>query len=122
MPHALHSTSVLAALTLPLLLEVECAPTVPTPAPHVMVLAPAQPASVDSTSSKDNAKPPVLLVLALLTASALASQESSPMEFVLPAANQASLLLMEIVFHATPTALNAQETPTDAQNASQDSR
>ena len=117
MPHALHTTTVQAALTLPLLLEVEFALTVPTLVPHVTVLEPAQPASVDSTSSKDNAKPPVLLVLALLTASVLATLELSQMELALPAANLASLLSMETVSHVILTVLNVREMSTDAQDA-----
>lgn len=107
---------------MPLLLEVEFARTVPIPAQLAMELEPAHPALVDSTSSKDNVKLPALLVPVQSTESAHATQELSPTAPALQPAHQDLLQFLDHASHATLTALNAQETPTDAPNASLDSK
>jgi hypothetical protein len=101
---------------------VEFALTAPIPVQHAMELESAQPALVDSTSSKDNVKLAALLVPAQSTESAHATQELFRTVPALQAAHQDLLQLLDHVSHATLTALNALETPIDAQDVCLDSK
>lgn len=114
---ALHPTTAQVASMLPSLLVVESAPTVHIPALLATELEPARLASVVSTSSRDNVRPPAQLEPPQSTESAPALRVSSLMEHVWSAARVDSLQSMEPVWLATPTVLNAQAPSTPAPSA-----
>lgn len=114
---ALLPTTAQVASMLPLLLVVESARTVHIPAQLATELEHARLASVVSTSSRDNVRPPAQLEPPQSTESASALRVSFRMEPALSAAKVDSLPSMEPVWPATPTALNAQALSTPAPSA-----
>jgi hypothetical protein len=105
-PLAPPKNSAQLAPTLPSLLAVVSAPTVPTPAPPATALVPAQLVSVGSSTSKVPAKLPAHLAHPLSTESANALQALSLKVNVSPVAVQASPQSIVYVSPATPTVLN----------------
>lgn len=114
---ALLPTTAQVASMLPSLLVVEFARTVHIPALLATELEHARLASVVSTSSRDNARPPAQLEPSQSTEFAPALRVSFRTEPVWSAARVDSLPSTEPVWPATPTVLNAQAPSTHAPSA-----